>query len=704
MTPLFAALGGTVLIWVGMSFAVTKLVGLTGISSYILWACLSVIGVLGAALFAWWKLRRDKEDLPAGLPGSPDSGAGDELDLVIKDAEAKLAASRVAGASLGNLPLVFIIGDEGSAKTSVVLQSGLGPELLAGQAHGDNNMIVPTRIANLWLGQSTVFAEAGPKVLADTARWVRMIRRLRPGNLKSVMGGDAQAPRAALVCVNAEIFTQAGAADALSAMSRALSERLGYISQTLGISFPVYVVFTRADRLPFFLDYVRTLSNEEISQVVGATLPMRTSAGGVYAEEESQRLSYAFDGLFHSLSDRRIEYLPRESDYEKVPGAFEFPREFRKMRTPLVQFLVDLCRPSQLRVSPFLRGFYFCGVRPVVVSDTPIASAAAPDRGVSAATSATGVFQPPSFQTPQSASPQYLGTKRVPQWVFLTRLFHYVILQDRAALSTSGASTRTSTAQRVLLASSAIICLLLATFWTVSFFQNRAMIGDAVAATEAIPAAEASGTNLASLDSLQRLESLRQQLETLTTYKTSGHPFAMGMGLYAGDELYPHVRSAYYSRFAQLLFRQAQGSLLAHLGAVPVSPGPNDNYSLTYDILKGYLITTTASDKASETSPAPILLSRWAENRNPDSARAQLADKQFRFYAHDLRNGNPFSPTAEVQPVGRARAYLGQFSGTERVYQFMLSSAGKQTVNYNRDVKDSSQAVINNRDVPGAFT
>ena len=188
---------------------------------------------------------------------------GDELDLIIKDAEAKLAASRVAGASIGNLPLVFLVGDQGSTKTSVVLQSGLAPELLAGQIYGDNNVIVPTRTANLWLAGNTVFAEAGPKILAEPAKWVRMIRRLRPGNLKSVVGGNAQAPRAALVCVNSEIFTQPGAADALSAMSRALSERLGNISQALGISFPVYVLFTRTDRLPFFLDYVRTLSNDE---------------------------------------------------------------------------------------------------------------------------------------------------------------------------------------------------------------------------------------------------------------------------------------------------------------------------------------------------------------------------------------------------------------------------------------------------------
>jgi type VI secretion system protein ImpL len=705
MAALYGILGGSLLVYLGMAWLVTKLAGLSGMDAYLVWAILAVLGVLGAGAIAWWKMRKQNAAPAEGSGGEVESGS-DEIDTIIKDADAKLAASRIApGGSLSHLPLVYIIGDHGSTKTSVVLHSGLEPELLAGQVYQDNNVVAPTRTANLWVAQGTVLAEAGPKVLADPPRWLRMIRRMKPGSLKSVVGSNQQAPRAAVVCVDLERFAQAGAADYLSAMSRTLGEKLGQISQTLGISFPVYVLFTRSDRVPFFADYVRTLTNEEASQVLGATMPMRSRAGGVYAEEESQRLTWAFDQIFHSLADRRIHFLPRENDATKVPGAYEFPREFRKLRTPLVQFLVELCRPSQLRVSPFLRGFYFTGVRPVVVQDAVQPAAQAPARQAQRAGSATGVFQVPGFQQGgQAAAPQYVGTKRVPQWVFLTRLFNSVLLKDSAAFAASGSSTKTSTMQRVLLGLAALLCLGLAAIFTTSYFKNREMVNGAVTAAEAIPAAEAAGDNVASLDSLQRLETLRQSLEQLTRYRAEGRPFGMGFGLYAGDDLYPHVRTAYYNRFAQLLFRQGQGALVAHLNGVPVAPGPADDYGLTYDVLKGYLITTAASDKTSESSPAPILLKRWAEGRNVDAARMQLADKQFTFYARDLKNGNPFSSTADLQPVQRARAYLSQFSGIERVYQFMISQAGKTTVNFNRDIKDSAQAVVNGRDVPAAFT
>jgi type VI secretion system protein ImpL len=122
---------------------------------------------------------------------------------------------------------------------------------------------------------------------------------------------------------------------------------------------PVYVLFTKLDRLGYFTDFVANLTGPETTQVLGATLPLRdeTRQSGVYAEEESRRLTAAFDGLFHSLCDKRPPYLARENDPAKLPAVYEFPREFRKIRNAAVRFMVDLGRPSQLRANPFLRGF-----------------------------------------------------------------------------------------------------------------------------------------------------------------------------------------------------------------------------------------------------------------------------------------------------------------------------------------------------------
>ncbi len=540
----------------------------------------------------------------------------DEIDALVRDAERRLAASNLAqGAKLSNMPVVFVLGEEGSTKTTTVLHSGLDPELLAGQVYQDTN-VLPTRVANFWFARGMVFVEAGGKLLSEPGRWVRLLQRLRPGKLRSVIGSAAQAPRAVLLCVDAEAFARPGAANSLTLAARNLQARLGEISQQFGISFPVYVVFTRINRIAFFEDFVRNLTNEEVAQVLGATLPLQPrGTAGIYAEEETKRLSAAFDGLFYSLADHRATFLPRENDPQRLSGAYEFPREFRKLRGALVQFLVDVCRPSQLRASPFLRGFYFSGVRPVVVQESvaPAPRAAQPS-GFETAGSATGIFKaglPGAAAAPKAAASTV--SRKVPQWLFLSHLFNGIILRDEAALGASGSSTRTSTMQRMLLACAFVLMLICCIGFTVSFFGNRALQSQVLEAARGIPAGEASGMNLPTPDAVQRLENLRQSLVLLTKYEDEGAPWRLRWMLYSGSELYPKVRKIYYARFHQLLFAQTQAELLTSLQRVQIPPAPTDDYGTSYDTLKAYLITTSEW-KRSTNWLSPVLTNRWARD------------------------------------------------------------------------------------------
>jgi type VI secretion system protein ImpL len=641
---------------------------------------------------------------PAGAPGATGvpSGPDDEIDSLVRDAEGRLASSNLAqGARLSNLPVVFVIGEPGSTKTSTLLHSGLDPELLAGNVYQDN-AVAPTRVANIWFARGMVFVEAGGKLLAEPKRWARLLHHLQPGR---------QAPRAALLCFDAETFTRAGSVDSLAAAARTLQARLGEVSQRFGISFPVYVLFTKMNRVAFFEDFVRNLSNQEAGQVLGATLPMaQPGATGIYAEVETRRLSAAFDGLFYSLADRRIVFLPRENDPQKVPAAYEFPREFRKLRNGLVQFLVDVCRPSQLRASPFLRGFYFSGVRPVVVHDTPVEAPrpSAQRSPFDAAGSATGIFRTgapaPAAPLAQTGVPSGPGGRKVPQWVFLGHLFSDIILRDETALGASGSSTKTSMFRRVLLVSAAALCLVFAMGLTVSFFGNRALENQVLDAARAIPPGEASGLNLPTPEALQKLDSLREALVRLTQYEEHGAPFGLRWFLYSGSAMYPQARRLYYARFHQLLFAQTQGAMLASLQSVALPPAPTDDYGATYDTLKAYLVTTSEW-KRSANWLSPVLVARWSAGRPVDNL-LPLARKQFDFYSEDLARGNPFSEQNDAAAIDRARLHLSKFSGIEQIYQFMLSDASRRArkINFNEQFPGSAEVVVNNRDVPGAFT
>jgi type VI secretion system protein ImpL len=696
-----ALVGYLILAWIMGSF-----LKLDTTRFYVVFGILAALGIGATVIFVWlWGKRKG----PAGTESGP-MEKDDEIDGLVREAENRLAASTQAkGSRLANLPMIFVIGDTGSTKTSSILHSGLDPELLAGSVYQDST-VIPTRLANIWFARGVIFVEAGGKLLADPQRWVRLLQRLRPGRLSSAVRSE-QAPRAALLCFDAETFVRPGSAEALTAASRTLQQRLAEISQQLGISYPVYVLFTKMNRIAFFEDFVRNFTTEEAGEVLGATLPMPAqTASGTYAEGESKRLSAAFDGIFYSLADHRIFLLPRENDSQRLTSAYEFPREFRKIRNSLVQFLADCCRPSQLSVSPFLRGFYFSGVRPILVQDTPAVaprpSAAAQRSPFEAAASATGFFQTGTMpQTPQAPLVQSgTGTRKVPQWLFLSRLFTGVILNDRTALSASGSSTKASTMQRLLLAAAALLFLVFAAGFTVSFFGNKALEKEVLDSAAGIPSSEASGMNLPSPAALQKLEELRQSLVKLTRYEEEGAPFGLRWFLYTGGDLYPEVRRLYYARFSQLLFLQTQGMMLGSLRMLSIPPSPTDDYAKTYDTLKAYLITTSESKRSSKWL-SPVLVHRWSEGR-PVDALMPLAVKQFDFYAEDLARANPFTEKNDAAAIDHARQHLSKFSGTEQIYQFMLSDASRRAkkINFNEQFPGSAEVVVNNSDIPGAFT
>ncbi len=699
MTFQVALLAGLVA-YIALAWLATTFFKLTGLDLWVVRGFLILLGAAAAGAIWWWQRRRKK----AGETGDAAAQAGDEIDLLIRDADARLTGTNLG--KLGNLPVILLAGPPGSAKTNTLAHSGLEPELMAGQVYQDN-AIVPTRSCNLWFARQIVFVDSGGAVLHDPARWMRLVKRLAPRKLSAALGGKGRAPRAAVVCFDVEDFLKPGASESIPIAVRNLHARLGDISQTHGISFPVYVVFTKCDRVPFFLDYVRNVSNEEAGQVLGVTLSIETGQpAGVYAERAAQRLSVAFDDLFYSLADKRAEFLGRENAADKLPGVYEFPREFRKLRAMLVQFLVDLSKPSQLSAAPFLRGFYFSGVRPVVVTEMsqPAAPRPAEKPAFGPSAGATGLFRAGQPRAPEMQQPQAVGTRRVPQWLFLSHFWNDIVLADRAAIMASGASLKTSAARRLLFACLAGLCLLYSIALVVSYARNKALEGRVLEAASGLAALPAGGQDLPSADALRRLDALRQELVTLSSYQRDGAPLSLRWGLYSGGDVYPEAYRLYFGRFHDVLFGSTQASLVDTLRRLPAAPAPTDVYGPPYNSLKAYLITTSEWKHSTRAFLSPYLLNRWSEGRGVDAERTELARRQFDFYSEELQYRNPFSTDNEAPSVARAREYLKKFNAEERIYQALVEEASRRTpaVNFNRLFPN--QAVYDAREVRGAFT
>ena len=437
-------------------------------------------------------------------------------------------------------------------------------------------------------------------------------------------------------------------------------------------------------------------------------LPCRCVPGvGVYAEEETRRLTKAFDELFYSLAEKRLICWPGKTNWTNFPGIYEFPRELRKLRTLLVQFLVDLARPSQLTVNPFLRGFYFSGVRPVIVGD--IAPAAPQVQAAEAGldSGATRIFSVGGGQAAPAAVPaRAAGSRKVPQWVFLTQLFNDVIVKDRVALAASGVSSRVNLLRRVGLALVALAGIVCAIGFIVSFIGNHSLESNVRTALHDVQSVQQPGANqLASFADLQKLDRLRQELVTSVRLSAGGVPWRLRWGLYVGDRIYPEARKAYFERFRQLLFAETQQRLLSALRGVPDKPGPNDSYEKTYNELKAYLITTSNHDKSTKEFLTPVLMDHWRAGRDVDSDRGHLAKQQFDFYSKELASSNPFSSANESGAIERARTYLSQFPLVDRLYAQLLAAVPRQfDTSFNDQFPNSVGVLISKQHVGGAFT
>ena len=671
-----------------------------------------ILGLLGllATIFVLWYLH--KVSGGSGQSSGPDTPDAINLSNLLRDADSRIRQSGRAK-SLASMPLIYVIGDENSAKTQTVLQSGLDAELLAGNVYQDGG-IVPTQLANLWLAGNYVVAEAGGALLRQPPLWLRLVRATIPARLGSVFGDSRLPARSVVVCVSIERILAPNTTEQIRALAQTLNERLRQLSQTLGISLPIYVLFTKLDRITPFADYASRLAEEEVKLPIGSLLSSLSAGSVLYTEQATALIGNRFDQLLYALSEFRLDVLSRGGELQDLARAYEFPRDLRKLRAGIVSFLAEVARPSQIGVNPFLRGFFFAGMRAHLVEDVLDIGPAQPQAAAPIDAGATRIFSIAAAQTQQPApQPRRGGTRKVPQWVFLPHLFSKILLADKSALETSRASTRTSFLKRTLLACTSAVILILLVLFTVSFFNNRAL-EKRVATAAAAPVSPVSAGTFAAQGDLESLDKLRAVLAELEGYRKNGPPFMDRLGLYRGDALYPVACLAWSNKFRTLLLAPAQANILAKLGALPSAPTPDADYGATYRPLKAYLITASNPDPDTAQDTVDFLptalFTEWAGNATPPPDLSRLAQTQFEFYANLLpgsssclaKTGSPRNDTL----VARARLYLNGFQGFQHVYQSMLAAANHKVpgFNFNGKFPGSSQYIVDSYPVQGAFS
>ena len=502
---------------------------------FLVWALLCLLGMMRRRRNA----RKLEEGLTTAAPG--EDASAEEAAILRERMEAAIgllkrsAVGRKVGRDyLYQLPWYVIIGPPGSGKTTALVKSGLRFPLAEGDGARPVGGIGGTRHCDWWFSDEAVLLDTAGRYTTqdsnkavDSAGWTSFLRLLKRTRPRQPVNG-------AIVAISLSDLASAGESDVL-AHAGAVKQRLRELRDELGVRFPVYVLFTKADLIAGFVEFFDDLDADARQQVWGMTFELDEGSGegGAVAGFASE-----FAALVKRLEQRALERMHQEVDIERRALIFGFAAQIASLRPVAERFLEEIFRPSRLEARFLLRGVYLTSG---TQEGTPI------DRLIGGMAAGLGLDRQRLAAFRGSGRSYFLGS-----------LMRDVVFAEAGLVNTN---RKVEARQRVVwyAAAAAITVLLVgaAVVWYGSYAANRTLIAE----TEASVAEFQSR-----VDSLPEVRpetpGLREVLPALDIvrnlpggYARRDEPVPLGhtFGLYQGDGLGSQAVPAYHRALDGLL-------------------------------------------------------------------------------------------------------------------------------------------------------
>jgi len=397
------------------------------------------------------------------------------LQAQMKGAIAGLKRTKLGGkgggAALYALPWYAVVGPPAAGKTTALEKSGLAFTAPPGGSGPKIRGTAGTRNCDWWFSRDAILLDTAGRfatVEEDQEEWFVFLDTLRKFRPERPLDG-------LVVGVSVEDLLGDGGAQ-IDELASKIRSRLDEVMTRLEMVLPVYVMFTKVDLVPGFIEYWGDLTKPQRAQAWGATFPLDDPR----LNDTPRAVEAEFDLLSDVLHARMLERISRESVQEVRSRILQFPIAFEALRPQVSRFIDALFLVDPYRDSPLLRGFYFSsGTQTGASMDRVLVNM---NRGFDL--------------RPNAGVP--LNRPGDAHSFFVTELFEKVIFPDRHLAIHSSLRARRQTIQQMLMGGAALLITSIAVLPAmVSFARNRALIADSLTDVSTARAFEQSSASTA---------------------------------------------------------------------------------------------------------------------------------------------------------------------------------------------------------------
>jgi type VI secretion system protein ImpL len=489
-----------------------------------------------------------------------------QMQQEFQRAIAALKSARVQGgeSALYALPWHVLIGPPGSGKSTALRNSGLQFPYMSTSGGGVRG-VGGTRNCDWWLTNDGVLLDTAGRWTTeeeDRDEWLGFLDLIKKFRPKKPLNG----------IVATISLDQLGGAheEEVSALARRMRERIDEVQNRLQMSLPVYVLFTKADLIPGFVETFNDLSKQERGQMWGFTVPVTAPPG-----DPGMHFSERFDELTGIVEKRSLRRMGEERKIESRELIHSFPQQLVTLKKNCQDFVGKLYETSHFGQTPMFRGVYFSSG---TQEGRPI------DRVMHKMAEAFGIRSEVHLGEPVTEAKSY----------FLRDVFLQVVFPDGDLAMRSRAEIARQRRNQFLAAGIiAFTAFLIATLPVYAFMRNGEYIDETSEIVDNVSAAAERDGPLEPGD----LRPLQRRVAEMERWERRTPPVYMRMGMYQ-DEVFNPLQRYYQGLFRAEVVRpifQADYAELDEFGrryAAINTPPSGPEHTENYDRLRAHLLLT----------------------------------------------------------------------------------------------------------------